>query len=143
MLNGKKEAEIIWLNYQEMMEEAEGNKDEAFFELPQHLYDVLSNLLMDQTVKAWNPCGVYDLVDDEDNWKAFRDVVSFKIDAEIVSWQDMMGYLLEMTKMPEFRGMVLKIVFRCDKSSGETCICNGQFTSILFDFETGRVVRAF
>ena len=143
MLNGKKTAEIIWLNYHQMMKEAEKHTDEEFFERPLRFHDDLVTLLTHQAVTAWNPDGEYDLIDNQGSWRGSLDVVSLKINADCVSWHDIVERVLELTKREEYRLFVLMLVFSFGDSTNKVFISNGQFTSVLFDYETECMFRAF
>lgn len=144
MLNGKKTAELIWLNWEEMMDQAEkGSNPEAFFELPSNLNKDVTAILGSNAILSWNPDDQYDLVDEGGIWRGALDVVSFKIDNDKLSRQTMVSKLLELSKQDPYRKIMFTIIFHEGEAAEKTFVCDGSLTSILIDYESERLIRAF
>lgn len=130
-------SDIHWLNWEEILEDAEKNEDDGFFDITSKLAKEIMKAGGEDCLKEWS-------IDEPvyaDDDRLFSRTVAYHVDNTYWSWAEMAQDMLMISrKYPE---IIFMIVFTEGEVSEHTFMHHGHLTTVLMNTKDGKITECY
>ena len=124
-------AELYWINWHEMHQEAKSKNDDSIYDIPPQLYQNLCEQLGEHRILEW-------AMDEPFDGKNFELTVFFGIDSKIISKNRLQDVVLHLSKQnPQI--VFLMRTYNENKAIDQFCQ-NGKWNTHYIDYDTGKLI---